>query len=271
MKENWKHIKDFENYMISNFGRVKKLYKHKEKILKPCKENGGYFQIHLTNNENKKSLRIHLLVWDAFGSSPRNGRILQVDHIDNNKENNNIENLQLLNQRENIKKMYLTKEKTSKYSGVCWSDDLKKWRANICFNKHQYYLGLFDTEKEAKEKYDYALNNKEEIINRPTKKKTSKYTGVYWVNKDQKWFAHIKINKKNYHLGSFDSEEKANEVYQYALNNKNEIVNKIKKETTSKYKGIHKQGNKWILTIKGKYIGSFNSEEEANNFKNNTI
>lgn len=162
MEEIWRYVKDFENYMVSNRGRVKKIYKHaKEKILKPFKDKGGYCQVHLTNKETHKVLRIHLLVWDAFGLSPRNGRILQVDHIDNNKENNCIENLQLLSQRENISKMHLTKNKTSKYTGICIHSQTKKWRATIFVNKKQHHIGCFDTEEEAHQAY---INFKNTLI-----------------------------------------------------------------------------------------------------------
>lgn len=50
--------------------------------------------------------------------------------------------------------------------------------------------------------------------------KTSKYTGVCWHSKHLKWIAYIQINKKNYHLGYFDNEEKANQAYQNKLNEK---------------------------------------------------
>jgi hypothetical protein len=162
-KEEWRFVPGYEGlYMISNCGRVKSMnYNHtgKEKLMSITKDTRGYLQVGLSKDNKKKSFKVHILVWDAFGDSPRNGRILQVDHINNDKTDNRIENLQLLSSRENCSKRSLQKQKTSKYTGVSWDNSLNKWKAQITMNKKNKYIGIFTTEKEAAEAYLKAKEN----------------------------------------------------------------------------------------------------------------
>ncbi len=101
--EIWKDIVNHEDcYQVSNTGKVRN--KITNIILRPSVVGDGYYQIHLSKNGKKSHLLIHCLVFDYFSLEKRNGRILQVDHIDNNKLNNRIDNLQLLNNRANNSK-----------------------------------------------------------------------------------------------------------------------------------------------------------------------
>lgn len=96
MKEIWKTIQGYENrYEVSNLGRVKSLeridrYNRKieEKILAPRKHTGGYLRVQLS----KKDFYIHRLVAEAFIPNPENKS--QVNHIDGNKRNNRVDNLE---------------------------------------------------------------------------------------------------------------------------------------------------------------------------------
>ena len=80
-------------------------------------------------DEKKKTHNIHQVVAIAFLNDIPDGRDIVVDHIDNNKLNNTVKNLQITAHRHNISKD--RKNKTSKYSGVCWDKRDKKWRATI--------------------------------------------------------------------------------------------------------------------------------------------
>ena len=100
--EIWKDIKGFEGlYQASNLGRVKSLkrpYGLKEKILKPglaC----GYYQVQLCKNSKVKFYYVHRLVWEAFNGSIPEG--LQVNHINEIKSDNRLENLNLMTPKEN--------------------------------------------------------------------------------------------------------------------------------------------------------------------------
>lgn len=96
MIEIWKDIEGYEGlYQISNLGNVKSLnYNHTglEKRLKPQKSNKGYLRIELCKNGKKKKFSIHELVADTFIENPNN--LPCVNHKDENKINNNVENLE---------------------------------------------------------------------------------------------------------------------------------------------------------------------------------
>ena len=103
MKEEWKETK--EHYLVSNFGRVKNKY---WKILKPIKKENGYYRVYLKS----KWYPIHRLVAEAFIPNPDNKP--QVNHIDGNKKNNNVNNLEWCTAGENIKHAYKTNLRSAK-------------------------------------------------------------------------------------------------------------------------------------------------------------
>ena len=95
MKEEWKVIKDYPNYMVSNLGIVKSLnYRHTgiEKILKPNIDNRGYLIVKLYKNRKFKSFMVHRLVAQAFIPNPNN--YPQVNHKNEIKDDNRPENLE---------------------------------------------------------------------------------------------------------------------------------------------------------------------------------
>ena len=160
--EIWKDIKGYEGcYCISNYGRVISLKRKSSIKIKILKENNngvGYSQVHLCINHIRKAFCIHHLVWDTFGDKQRNGFILTVDHIDNNKRNNKFNNLQLLTNRENCTKgAIMRNKKSSKYTGVSWDKKKNKWRSSIKINYKTINLGTYKSEYEASEVYQKAL------------------------------------------------------------------------------------------------------------------
>lgn len=100
MKEIWKDIKGYEGlYQVSNLGRVKSTRRNKEKIMKPNKGKKGYLRLNFTINYKSKSFQVHRLVAKAFIPNP--GNLPEVNHIDGNKANNNIKNLEWVTSKEN--------------------------------------------------------------------------------------------------------------------------------------------------------------------------
>tara|TARA_R100000544_G_scaffold25671_1_gene13083 strand:+ start:212 stop:715 length:504 start_codon:yes stop_codon:yes gene_type:complete len=161
MKEIFKDIKGYEGlYQVSNLGNVKSLKrKHvtKDKLLSPCMANNGYLKVNLTKNGIYKNNSIHQLIAITFLNHVPNGRNIIVDHIDNNPLNNNLENLQLITQRENVSKDRVNC--SSRYTGVCWHKSLNKWVSSITINGKRKHLGYFNTEIEASNEYQKALKN----------------------------------------------------------------------------------------------------------------
>jgi len=155
MIEKWELIKDFENYSISNFGNVRS----PTRILKQPIDEYGYPIVCLYQNNIQKTKRVHRLVWDAFGNKPRNGHSIQIDHIDNNKTNNHINNLHLMTNRQNVSKYYKTIKTASKYTGVFWSKASNKWYARITINKKLKHIGYFISEIDAHNTYQKELES----------------------------------------------------------------------------------------------------------------
>lgn len=99
--EEFKDIEGYEGiYQISNLGNVKSLKFGKEKILKPVKNIKGYLYVNLRKNGKMKSMRVHRIVAQEFIENPLN--LPEVNHIDENKENNKIDNLEWCDRKYNV-------------------------------------------------------------------------------------------------------------------------------------------------------------------------
>ena len=103
--EIWRTVPDYENYQISNFGRVKSLWKSKAKILKPAFCN-GYLRVDLCKDGKQKLFRVHRLIAQAFIPNPEGKP--QVNHKDGHPMNNYVENLEWATHEENLKHAFDT-------------------------------------------------------------------------------------------------------------------------------------------------------------------
>ena len=171
MEETFRIIKDFENYSVSNLGRV--INNSTNRILKPGLNGRGYYIVSLCQDGIKITKTIHTLVGETFIPNPYNKQC--VDHIDNNKLNNNISNLRYCTLKENSMNSKLSSRNTSNFKGVSYHKQRNKWMAYIDINGKKQNLGYFDKiedainarVKKAKEVYGEYMNSceKEVVIN----------------------------------------------------------------------------------------------------------
>ncbi len=87
----------YDNYAISNLGRLKNV--KTGKLLVPVKKHNGYLAYHLCQDGKKKSFMAHRLVATYFIPNPENKPC--VNHIDGDKENNMVLNLEWCTNQEN--------------------------------------------------------------------------------------------------------------------------------------------------------------------------
>lgn len=109
MKEIWKDVKGYEGrYKASSLGRIKSLKYGvfgpdygKEKILNPVKMKKGYMRVSFKD----RKILVHRLVAEAFGIIKNHSykKPVQINHIDGDKTNNKIDNLEACNQSDNMK------------------------------------------------------------------------------------------------------------------------------------------------------------------------
>ena len=81
---------------------------------------------------------------------------MDTDHIDMDKLNNQKKNLRGCSRSQNNMNMKGNKNTSSKYRGVYWVKERKKWSVNICKDKYRRYIGSFTSEEKAGEAYNKA-------------------------------------------------------------------------------------------------------------------
>ncbi len=231
-EEIWKAVEGYEGYYeVSNTGRVRSLdrtvvakkgneIKLKGVELKPLhnRKVDGYLGVSLTKGGIQNRRYIHQIVAQSFLGHEIDGFNRVIDHIDGDRENNNMENLRIVSNRENSSTCY-RKDRgsfSSKYIGVDQRKTGGKFRAAIVYDGENIHIGVFTKEIDAHKAYQDALckinsGSFDPITYR--KKHTSKYKGVYYYSKRNVWASQIKINGKNYGLGYHKTEEDAHNAY----------------------------------------------------------
>ena len=166
LNEIWKPIKGFEPYyQISNLGQVSNY----RKILKPFISNSGYKVIDLRVNGLRTKYLIHRLVAEHFLDNPNGYRY--VNHIDGNKSNNVVSNLEWCTNSENILHARRTglnpyNKPTkglvlggfSEFRGVGFDKSRAKWTGAIRVNGKNREQKRFDTEIEAADWVNYLID-----------------------------------------------------------------------------------------------------------------
>ena len=110
--ETFVKVVGFDNYEVSNLGKIRNI--KSRRVLKPQLRRDGYLMHGLWKNNKKKHLLLHRIVATAFIDNPEEKP--QVNHIDENKLNNNLSNLEWCTARENIVHGTRTKRSAEKCS-----------------------------------------------------------------------------------------------------------------------------------------------------------
>jgi hypothetical protein len=160
--EIWVDLKDIKEvegyYKISNYGRIKSNLKtinksngrymtFQEKIINQTKHpKNGYYFVGLKGFGKAITRSVHRLV--AINFLEKKDFKLEVNHIDSDKSNNNLDNLEWVSRAENQAHLSKTKKSTSEFVGVYLNKN-NTWTSYIRFNGKRHSLGIFKTELEA--------------------------------------------------------------------------------------------------------------------------
>ena len=177
-EEIWKPVSGYEGlYEVSNKGRVKSLPRTSSdgkpvigKIRKLSVSTNGYLQLSLSKNGINTIYRVHRLVAEAFLPNP--DKKYAVNHKDETRTNNCVENLEWMSSKENCnygtRNTRLRDQKHEIYQGrrrgVAWHIRHNKWRAALRISKKMLHLGYFDNKEEA---YQAFYNKYIEIFGSP--------------------------------------------------------------------------------------------------------
>jgi hypothetical protein len=151
------HITDYPNIMVSKCGKSFSTTHLKQNS--PNRDKDNYHRVKAVisnenNFDNSKTLKLHRIIYQTFIGELDNTK--QINHIDYNRENNRLENLEQISCTENNRHRVARLDTISKYIGV--TKDRCGFRADIWNSKTKkaIFLGYFNTELEAHNEYKRA-------------------------------------------------------------------------------------------------------------------
>lgn len=195
INKEWKNIKNYEDYKISNYGDIFSIKSNK--MLNPMKNSENYLCVKLILNNKRNGFLVHRLVYDTF-KNLINGKNMVVDHIDRNPSNNHIDNLREVSKSENSYNREYPKINSNKIQQFTLNNEfIKEWNSiteickelkysisqisNNCLGKNKNAYGFIWKNlsiiddltgfkqiimDDGKIYSDYKINKKGEIINR---------------------------------------------------------------------------------------------------------
>ena len=156
----WRPVKGYEGlYEVSNLGQVRSLnYNHtgEVKILKLSKYKSGYLKVSLHKNGKQYQKTVHRLVAQAFIPNP--GDKTEVNHIDGEKQNNTVDNLEWVTASENTKHAWktglskMTEDRKKKVSEANKGSKHPQAKRVICITTGE----IFNYIREGAKKYNVA-------------------------------------------------------------------------------------------------------------------
>jgi len=121
MKEIWKPIKGYDKYKISNTGKILGL---RSGVELKYQYHNGYAKVSLLGNNEQKTFSVHCLVASNFlGYKPKDKPT--IDHINGNKKDNSVCNLEYVSYSENSKRYYSKTKSTNGRKSFFNDDDVE--------------------------------------------------------------------------------------------------------------------------------------------------
>lgn len=180
-EEIWKEIIGYDHrYFISNLGRIKSLARTIPIISYGSYDTGGYLRTALVKNGKPIGKKIHRLVAEYFIGNYSDE--LTINHMDFNKSNNTVSNLEVITVVENVMHFIINKRKpktSSRHIGVTYHLQIKKWTSRVNINGERFSVGTYNTEWEAvqaREKFLSGINTNLKIGKGSSNKGKCKYT-----------------------------------------------------------------------------------------------
>lgn len=169
-KEIWKDLVSFEGrYQVSSYGNIRSILtnhgKYQERLKKPRQRSKTckYLYVQLSVKDKAHHEAIHRAVAKAFIPNPDNKPF--VNHIDSDRYNNHVYNLEWVTASENIRHGYehgfmsgdhiterqigLKSGKSSRFHNVSWDNTRQKWKATLKDKRKMIFQKRFDCEYEA--------------------------------------------------------------------------------------------------------------------------
>jgi hypothetical protein len=187
-----KKIKDFPTYHITSNGDVYSTDHNRLTKLKPSINNLEYLSVCLMKNNTKQSFHVHDLVAYAFFNYKKSNTKIVIDHIDENKLNNNVSNIQIITQRQNLSKAHALKR--SLPTGVTLTPS-NKFQSMIFINGKKKYLGTFPTAEIAAHAYQTELKKINLLVKKYPLDLTNAIPITDW-NPHQQYYNQFELFKK---------------------------------------------------------------------------